>query len=96
MLNFAQFNSQCIINDISLQQLSCAIKREEHVPAILETLVISIVQNDGEDVARLNGYVHSIQAAENRIDAGVLKLVVRFVDDDPQKLEHLSRYIATL
>ncbi|ARN73922.1 response regulator [Oceanicoccus sagamiensis] len=96
MLTFASFNSQCIINDISLQQLNGAIKREQTLPAIFESVVISIVQNDGEDVARLNGYVHSLQAAENRIDAGVIKLVIRFVDDDPQKLEHLSRYIAKL
>jgi CheY-like chemotaxis protein len=96
LLTFASFNSQCIINDISLQLLSCAIKREHTLPAIFESVVISIVQNDGEDVARLNGYVHSIQAAESRIDAGVMKLVIRFVDDDPQKLEHLSRYIAKL
>ena len=96
MLNFAGFSSQCVIKDISLQLLSGAIKRESTLPAILETVVISIVQNDGEDVARLNGYVHSIQAGENRIDAGVLKLVIRFVDDDPKKLEQLSRYIASL
>ncbi len=96
LLTFAGFNCQCVINDISLQQLNGAIKRGNDLPAILETVVISIVQNDGEDVARLNGYVHSIQAAENRIDAGVLKLMIRFVDDDPAKLEHLSRYIATL
>jgi DNA-binding response OmpR family regulator len=96
MLNFASFTSQCVIKDISLQLMNCAIKREDTLPVILEPVVISIVQNDGEDVARLNGYVHSIQAAENRIDANILKLVIRFVDDDPEKLEHLSRYIATL
>jgi DNA-binding response OmpR family regulator len=96
MLTFAGFNCQCVINDISLQLLSGAIKRGDELPAILETVVISIVQNDGQDVARLNGYVHSIQAGENRIDAGVLKLMIRFVDDDPAKLDHLSRYIATL
>lgn len=96
MLKFAGFNSQCVIKDISLQLLSGAIKREEQLPQILEPVVISIVQNDGDDVARLNGYLHSIQAGENRIDAGVLKVVIRFVDDDPKKLEHLSRYIETL
>ncbi len=96
LLTFAGFNSQCVIKDISLQMLSGAIKREDQLPSILETVVISIVQNDGEDVERLNGYIHSIQAGENRIDAGVLKITVRFVDDDPKKLEHLSRYIASL
>lgn len=94
-LNFANFSAQCVIKDISLQMLSGIVRREEHLPAILEPVVISLV--DGEDaVARLNGYIHSIQAAENRIDASVLKLVVRFVDDDPVKLDHLSRYISKL
>ncbi|WP_019528732.1 response regulator [Dasania marina] len=94
-IHFAGFSSQCVINSITLQALAGAIKREEQVPTILEPVVISIIQNNGEDVARLNGYVHSVQAAENRIDANVLKLGIRFVDDDPVKLEQLSRYIAT-
>ncbi|MCR8922035.1 response regulator [Dasania sp. GY-MA-18] len=94
-IHFAGFSSQCVISSITLQTLAGAIKREEQLPTVLEPVVISIVQNDGEDVARLNGYVHSIQAAENRIDANVLKLGIRFVDDDPVKLEQLSRYIAT-
>lgn len=96
LLTFAGFNTQCVISAITLQSLTGAIKREDRVPNIFETVVISIVQNDGEDVARLNGYIHSLQAGENHIDAGVLKLVIRFVDDDPQKLEQLSRYIAKL
>ena len=96
MLTFANANTLCVISGITLQTLTGAIKREELVPSIFETVVISIVQNNGEDVARLNGYVHSLQAGENNINAGVLKLVIRFVDDDPQKLEQLSRYIATL
>lgn len=95
-LNFADFKSQCVISSVTLQTLNGAIKRGVKLPAILAPVVISIVQNDGDDVARLNGYVHSIQAAENRIDANVLKLVIRFVDDDPVKLEQLSRYISTL
>ena len=95
-LNFPHFNCQCVISSITLQMLNGAIKRSDKLPAILDPVVISIVQNDGEDVARLNGYVHSIQAAENRIDANVLKLVIRFVDDDPIKLEQLSRYISNL
>lgn len=95
-LNFVNFSAQCVIKDISLQMLSGMIKREHQVPAILEPVVISVVENDGDAVARLNGYVHGIQAAENRIDASVLKLIIRFVDDDPAKLDLLSRYIEKL
>lgn len=95
-IHFPGFSTQCVINSITLQMLSGAIKRGEQLPAILDPVVISIVQNDGEDVARLNGFVHSLQAAENRMDANILKLGIRFVDDDPVKLEQLSRYIAKL
>ena len=95
-LHFAQFNTQCVIKDISLQMMSGIIKREAQLPAIFELVVISIVAGEGESVARLNGYVHGIQAAENRIDASVLKVTIRFVDDDPAKLDHLSRYIEKL
>ncbi len=95
-LNFPDFNCQCVIKNISLQMLNAAIKRGDTLPMILSPVVVSIVQNDGESVARLNAYVHSIQAAENHVNAGVLNLTIRFVDDDPDKLEHLSHYIATL
>ncbi len=96
MLNFANFSCQCVIKDISLQKLNGLVRRETQLPAIFDNVVISIVQNDGEDVARLNGYVHSLQSAENRMDSEVIKIGIYFVDDDPQKLEHLSRYIAKL
>lgn len=95
-LNFPGFSTTCVIKDISLQLLSGIVKREEQLPTILEPVVISIFEVEGGDIARLNGYVHSIQAAENRIDASVLKLVIRFVDDDPAKFDLLSRFIEKL
>lgn len=93
MLTFSDFTTSCVIKDISLQLLSGVVRREDRIPGILEPVVVSIVEGDGSDVARLNGYVHALQAGENRIDAGVLKVVIRFVDDDPAKLDLLSRYI---
>ncbi len=95
-LNFAGFSTTCVIKDISLQMLNGAMKRGDQIPALLDQVVISIVGNDGGDVARLNGYVHSLQAGENRIDPAVIKLMIRFVDDDPAKLDLLSRYIEKL
>ena len=95
-LNFASFTAQCVIKDISLQMMSGVMKRESHLPAILEPVVISIVESEGKDVARLNGYVHALQAGENRIDSPILKVSIRFVDDDPAKLDLLSRYIEKL
>jgi len=95
-LNFASFTVQCVIKDISLQMMSGVMKRDAQLPAILEPVVISIVESEGKDVARLNGYVHGLQAGENRIDSPILKISIRFVDDDPAKLDLLSRYIEKL
>ena len=35
-------------------------------------------------------------AGEQRIDPAIIKLTIRFVDDDPAKLDTLSRYIEKL
>lgn len=96
-INFASGHiAQSIVRDISLQRMNCLIKREDKLPQILENVVVSIVENDGENVARLNAYVHSISAIENSIDSSALQLIIRFVDDDPDKLDLLSRYIEKL
>ncbi len=83
----------CIIKEISLQALQGVIKRSDIIPALFDQVVVSIVQHDGESVARLNGFVQNISALENRIDSELIKIIIRFVDDDPEKLDHLSRFI---
>lgn len=88
--------SQSLIRDISLQRMSCIIKRDEKLPQILDNVVVSIVENDSTNVARLNAYIHSISALENSIDSSTFQLILRFVDDDPEKLDLLSRYIERL
>ena len=45
-------------------------------------------------MARLNGYVHQLQAVDKRQDTDFVSVTVRFVDDDPKKLEDLSHFIA--
>lgn len=87
-------SEQCVIREISLQALQGVLKRGDQLPALFDQVVISIVQNDGESVARLNGFVQSLSALENRIDCELLKIVIRFVDEDPEKLEQLSIFIA--
>lgn len=70
------------------------IKRDSSMPAIMEQCVVSIVGSDLEQVARLNAYVYSLRAADQRPECTAIKITLRFVDDDPQKLDILSRYIS--
>ena len=74
--------------------MSGIYKREGNVPQLLEQAVLDIVDQDAGQVARINCYVKMLQAVENTADASTVKIVIRYVDDDPVKMDTLSRFIA--
>lgn len=86
----------CVIREMSLQLMSCLMQRGDDLPGVFEQAVVDIETGDGSNLARVNGYVHSIQAGENRPDTSVVKIVIRFVDNDAEKFETLSKYIAQM
>ncbi len=86
----------CVICEMSLQLMNCLMQRSDDLPGLFEQAVVDIETGDGSNLARVNGYVHSIQAGENRPDTGVVKIVIRFVDNDAEKFETLSKYIAQM
>lgn len=86
----------CVIREMSLQLMSGLMQRGEDLPSVFEQAAVDIETGDGSSLARVNGYVHSIQAGENRPDTSVVKIVIRFVDNDPDKFETLSKYIAQM
>lgn len=86
----------CVIRDLSLQALSGLIQRTDRLPGLLEQAVVDIEMGEGGELARVNGYVHSLQAGDNRPDAQVIKIAIRFVDNDAEKFSVLSQYIAQL
>ena len=45
-------------------------------------------------MARINGYLHSLSALEERVDSEWVLVSIRFVDQDPAKMERLSLIIA--
>ncbi|CAD5105931.1 response regulator [Zestomonas carbonaria] len=85
----------CVIKALSLKEALLLVKRGEPLPQVLESAVLDLQQGeDGGDVARLNGYLHAVAAYEPKPDSEWLQLTLRFVDQDPQKLDYLSRLIA--
>lgn len=93
-LRFPNSTCDCDVRDISLQALVGVIKRSEIVPTIFDQAVVDIETPGEQDLARINAYVHTIQANGNNIGADSLKITVRFVDNDPTKFETLSKFIA--
>ncbi|MEK1939435.1 MAG: response regulator [Pseudomonas sp.] len=93
-LRLASGSLACVIKALSLKEAALLVKRLDNLPQVLESAVLDLEQGDGGEVARLNGYLHSVAAFEPKPDSEWLQLIFRFVDRDPQKLDYLSRLIA--
>ncbi|WP_095057855.1 response regulator [Pseudomonas sp. Irchel s3f7] len=85
---------QCVIKALSLKEALLLVKRTETLPQILDSAVLDLEQGDNAEVARLNGYLHAVVAHEPKPDSDWLQLTFRFVDQDAQKLDYISRLIA--
>ncbi len=93
-VRFADSTLKSVVKDITLTEVRVIAKRDQVFPGILDQAVVDIeIGND--KMARLNGYVHQLQAVDRRQDSDFVSVSIRFVDDDPQKMEDLSHFIAT-
>ena len=86
----------CLLRELSIEQLVGLVKRTELLPRVFDQVVIDIDSDQAEAPARLNGYVHSVQAAEAKPDTQFLRLVILFVDKDEAKTQALARFIDRL
>lgn len=93
-LRLSSGNQPCIIKALTLKEASLVVRRSEALPQVLEGAVLDLEQGEQSEVARLNGYLHSVAALEPKPDSDWLQLTFRFVDQDAQKLDYLSRLIA--
>ncbi|MCW8274439.1 response regulator [Pseudomonas sp. PCH199] len=85
---------QCVIKALSLKEALLVVKRADTLPQVLDSAVLDLEQGDNAETARLNGYLHAIVAHEPKPDSEWLQLTFRFVDQDAQKLDYISRLIA--
>lgn len=92
-LRFAEHSLQAVLKSVTLHEARLIARRTETLPGILEPAVVDIAVSD-TSVARLNGYVHQLQAVDRSQETEFVAVTIRFVDDDPKKLEDLSRFIA--
>ena len=93
-LRLASGTQQCVIKALSIKEAVLVVKRGEVLPQVLESAVLDLEQGDNAEVARLNGYLHAIVAYEPKPDSDWLQLTFRFIDQDAQKLDYISRLIA--
>jgi CheY-like chemotaxis protein len=85
---------QCVIKALSLKEALLVVRRTATLPQVLELAVLDLEQGENAEVARLNGYLHAVAAFEPKPDSDWLQLTFRFLDQDAQKLDYVSRLIA--
>lgn len=93
-LRMPQAELSCVVKALSLKDAVLVVKRTDDLPQILDSVVLDLEQGDNAEVARLNAYIHSISAIDASVDTQWLQVHCRFVDNDPQKLDYISRLIA--
>lgn len=93
-LRLSSGNQACMIKALSLKEALLVVRRGDVLPQILEGAVLDLEQGESAEIARLNGYLHAVVAVEQKPDSDWLQLTFRFVDQDAQKLDYLSRLIA--
>lgn len=87
---------KCAIKDMSLKDVLVVVKNEGKFPQVLDQAVIDIEQLSGDSVARVNGFIQMVQAADVNINSAFINIKITLVDDDPDKMAHLSKYIASV
>lgn len=96
-LRFAEnLTVTCVIREMTLQMMSCVLPRGKRLPQVFEQVVVDVDMGQDKGLARVNGYVHGVTAGENHPNASSVKIIIRFVDNDVDKFEILSKYIAQL
>ncbi|TVP89174.1 MAG: response regulator [Pseudomonadaceae bacterium] len=85
----------CVVKTLSLRDALVVVRRGERLPQVFESGVLDLEQDGDKSVARINGYIHAVVAMEPKVDCEWLKVTVKFVDQDPEKMQYLSRLIAS-
>lgn len=95
-LRFADFTVPLLIQELSLQKMVGIMRRDDKIPAILD-LVVTDMAVTTDDIARLNAFVHTLQAREASVEAEFINITLHLIDqDDPDKVAFLKRFMASI
>lgn len=93
-LRFPDLTLRAEVEDVNLRQALLRVDRGQRMPQLFEQVALDIELGSADRVARLNGFVFSLQATSAEFDCATLLVNIRFTDEDPEKYADLSRFIA--
>lgn len=84
-LRFPHTSCEYDLLETSQQALCGTIQRPQILPSVFDQAVVDIMALNGQALARVNAYIHSMSACEPSPTAERVRMIVRFVDHDPAK-----------
>lgn len=87
---------RCIVKDINLNEMMLVVKREQGVPTLFDQVVVDIVSKAEDIVARVNCFVCSLSSPDKNVAGEMFNMMVRYEDEDPEKLAALSKFVAKI
>lgn len=91
-IRFGSESVRVLVKEVSLERLQAVIRRDGELPAILDLCVVDLETGDS-NISRMNGYVHTLEARENRPESEFINITVEFIDQDADKMTHLRQYL---
>lgn len=87
VLRFPHASCELDVRELSIQAMGGSMQRPAAIPTVFDQAAVDLIDADGQTMARINAYVHSIGATSPSPDCDTMRVIVRFVDRDPEKLE---------
>ncbi|MGD0883901.1 MAG: response regulator [Thermodesulfovibrionales bacterium] len=95
-VKFQSHKAEGHLIDISLGGVFSVFHRNDHLPQILETVVLDVEGDEHTRISGLEGFVMRLQAAEAVADSGNIKVAIKFSDMNCEKEEEFKCFLDSL
>ncbi len=98
MLLHGEHKFPVMLRDLNAQEAVLTLKSDQPLPGLFESVSVGLIGGHGDNQLRMTakGKVYMLQAQEKRIDAEVVYLGVRLLEQDEKSQQLLSRIIGLL
>ncbi len=86
----------CLVREVDFYHLVAMVKRPDPMPTLLEQATFDFTTEEDGRTSRINAYIYALQAGEKRQDTDIVRVTLRFVDDDQDKQDHLAYYFSII
>ncbi len=93
-IRFGELKSKCIIKESSLTKMVVTMLREDGIPPLFAEALFNVAPPENDKPVIIKGHVFNLKAAEENVNSAAFYVTITLSDNDPAKLEYLSKLIS--